>query len=267
MPITIAISKGSGSQKYNNYGNWIKGDDADIEVIDLSTSSDVAADMARVDGLILSGGPDVDPRRYGRPEYASQSPDVDEERDSREFLMLEVAESRDLPVLAICRGTQLLNVFRGGTLIPHVPDAIGGSLAHSGVDGHDGTHEITVNPGSLVYKATRELSGTVNTVHHQAVQQLGVGLVATARAADGIIEAIEWSNPEGKSYLLGLQWHPERMSDPSSPFAAGIRDQFLFEVRSAQILARATRPLPKESSAPELPEDAGPDPLLPIIHP
>jgi putative glutamine amidotransferase len=267
MPITIGISKGSGTPKYANYGAWLTGDDPDVAVLDLAQEADVAAAMARVDGLLLTGGSDVDPRRYRMPEYAAQCIDVDEERDAREFLMLEVAEARDLPVLAVCRGMQILNVFRGGTLIPHVPDRIGGSQAHGKRGDDDGEHEVIVTPGTLLFKATRELSGAVNTAHHQAVDQLGVGLVASGRAEDGIIEAIEWGNPEGKSYVLGVQWHPERMKDGSSPFSSGIREQFLFEVQSARILARATKPLPKESSHPELPEDtSGSDPLLPIIQ-
>lgn len=270
MPITIGISKGSGSPKYGNYARWIVGDDPDVSVIDLAMVDDPAAAMEKVDGLLLTGGSDVDPRRYARPDYAEKCFDVDEERDTREFLMLEVAEARDVPVLAVCRGLQIVNVFRGGSLIPHLPDRLGGSEAHAKDGELDREHAIEVNPGTLLYKATRELSGTVNSAHHQAIDALGVGLVVSGRSSDGVIEAIEWGNPEGKQYLLGVQWHPERMNDPASPFAAGVREQFLFEVRSAQILARVSKPLPKES-APELPEDAGDpgpssDPLLPIIQ-
>jgi putative glutamine amidotransferase len=268
VPITIGISKGSGSPKYGNYARWIVGDTPDVEAVDLAAVEDLEAAMGRIDGLILTGGSDVDPRRYGHEEYAPKCFDVDVERDAREFRMLEIAEERDLPVLAVCRGLQVFNVYQGGTLIPHVPDVVG-SEAHAKDGDRDREHEISLNPGSLAFKATRELAGTVNSAHHQAIDRLGVGLVASGRADDGIVEVIEWGNPEGKGYLLGVQWHPERMENQASPFSEGIREQFLFEVRSAQILSRSTRPLPKENVEPpseDLPP-LGADPLLPIIQP
>lgn len=267
MSLTIGISKSSGSEKYKRYAAWLHHDGEDVETIDLSTSTDVEADMSRVDALLLTGGSDIDPNRYHHPEAESVCADIDYERDALEFRLLGIAEERDLPVLAICRGLQVLNVHHGGTLIPHLPDVLQGREHHQKDGDKDRMHEVEVVPGTLLYKVVGDVSGEVNTAHHQAIGELGHGLAISARAVDGVIEAVEWANPSGKPYLLGVQWHPERMPDLSSPFSSSILEQFLFEAKSSQILARSTRPLPK--SNPEItPEEAPPsnsDPLLPII--
>ena len=245
MSLIIGISKGSGSPKYGRYREWLLESGEDIETIDLSVSDDVDGDMERVDGLLLSGGSDIDPARYGHPELADKCSDIDDIRDALELRLLELAGERELPVLAICRGEQLVNVFHGGTLIPHLPDALAGSQAHQKDGDADRRHEIEVVPGTLLYKAVGELSGEVNSAHHQAVGVLAEGLAVSARSADGVIEAIEWKNRMGKPYLCAVQWHPERMEDQQSPFSSGIREQFLFEALSSTILSRTTKPLPK----------------------
>jgi putative glutamine amidotransferase len=271
MSLIIGISKGSGSAKYGRYREWLLRSGEDIETIDFTASDDVERDMARVDGLLLSGGSDIDPARYGHPELADRCSDIDAERDALEFRLLEIAAERELPVLAICRGEQLVNIFHGGTLIPHLPDELGGSVAHQKDGEIDRRHEIEVTPGSLLYKAVGELSGEVNSAHHQAVGILADGLTVSARSADGVIEAIEWKNRMGKPYLCAVQWHPERMEDQESPFSAGIREQFLFEALSATILSRTTKPLPKpDPPEPEIPDEGeaegGPGFSLPIIQ-
>src|ERR1041384_5632834 len=130
MKLVIGISKGSGSQKNDRDGKWLHDSQEDLETIDLWNSDDIERDMSRADGLLLSGGSDVDTARYNQPELAVHCSDIDPARDALEFRLLELAAERELPVLAICRGEQLVNVFHGGTLIPHLPDALGGSQAH-----------------------------------------------------------------------------------------------------------------------------------------
>lgn len=253
MSITIGVSKGSGSPKFENYMRWLQGEQ--VVTIDLMEQQDVHEAMRKIDALVLTGGCDIDPTRYNMPDAAGVCSDIDSARDDVEFVMLESALQREIPVLAICRGLQVLNVHLGGTLIPHLPGKVKGSESHQKIDEADRTHTISVTAGSLLHKGAGELEGEVNSAHHQAIDRLGEGLVASARSEDGVIEAIEWMDSFMRPYMLGVQWHPERMPDLSSPFSRGLLDQFLFEVKSSTILERVSKPLPKQD-----PPQNSPDP-------
>ena len=148
--------------------------------------------LEHLGGLLLTGGGDVDPGLYGaeRDEETKYSP----ERDDLERGLIEEARRRDLPVLAICRGLQMLNVARGGSLHQHIE-------GHKGVE-----HGVQPEPGSRIATCVGEEEYRVNSRHHQAIDRLGNGLVVTARAADGIIEAVE--DPESR-FIVAVQWHPE----------------------------------------------------------
>jgi putative glutamine amidotransferase len=167
-----------------------------------------------VDALVLSGGADVDPRRYGAVPH--QTTVTRPDRDAYELALLRAALSRGKPVLAICRGMQLLNVACGGTLHQHLPERCG-NPAHQPAPGRFGANRIRVLPGS---RLERILGGpaTVPCHHHQAVRALGAGLHAVAWAADGTVEALEHPGP---GFVLGVQWHPEeRRPSGSRLFAA-----------------------------------------------
>lgn len=170
----------------------------------------IAAVLPRLDGLILSGGPDVDPARYGHePGAHTQPPDLD--RDAAELRLLAGAVDAGLPTLGICRGMQLLNVARGGTLHQHLPDVVGSSV-HAPAPGVYSAHPVTVDEGTRLAQILGRTRVEVPTYHHQGVQDLGKGLVATAWAADGTVEAVE--DPE-LPFLVAVQWHPEAGDDPA----------------------------------------------------
>ena len=166
---------------------------------------DTADLLDRLDGLVFSGGPDIDPAVYGQARHPQLGPDVDRAGDEYELALLAGAAERDLPVLGICRGMQALNVSRGGTLHQHLPDRT--ALDHN--QGHASfapAHGVAVMGGSLLRRLTGAATLEVNSYHHQAVDQVGAGLQVCAVAPDSTIEAV-W-DPAAR-FCLGVQWHPE----------------------------------------------------------
>jgi len=176
---------------------------------------DVArAVVDRLDGLILSGGADVDPSLYGQePGPRTGKPRTD--RDAWELALLRAAEELDLPTLCICRGLQLLNVARGGTLHQHVPDVVE-SVGHQPSLGTFGRITVALESGSLAAAALGS-SVSVACHHHQSVAEVGTGLAVTGRAGDGTIEALESSE---RSFLAAVQWHPEQQDSDIPLFHA-----------------------------------------------
>ena len=175
-----------------------------------SDASKAEAITARIDAMVLSGGGDLDPAAYGaRPHRMADPPRA--ERDRSEMAYLEAAVGLGLPVLGICRGLQLINVARGGTLVQHLPDIVAHER-HSAPGGVFLRHSVTIADGTLLAKIMGTKRLDVETHHHQAVDRLGAGLVATAWAEDGTIEAAE--DPD-LPFLVAVQWHPEAGSDAS----------------------------------------------------
>ncbi|MFG2355386.1 gamma-glutamyl-gamma-aminobutyrate hydrolase family protein [Streptomyces sp. NPDC048521] len=160
------------------------------------------AAVARLDGLVIAGGPDVDPARYGAERSPRTGPPAPE-RDAWELALIDAALAADVPVLGICRGMQLLNVALGGTLVQHLD-------GHAEVVGVFGGHPVKPVPGTR-YAGIVPEELTVPTYHHQAVERLGEGLVPSAYAADGTVEAVEL--PADRGWALGVQWHPEMGED------------------------------------------------------
>jgi len=172
----------------------------------------VEAAVARLDGLIISGGPDIEPGRYGQ-QPGPRTTVVRPGRDAAEIALFRSALDAGVPVLGICRGMQLMNVALGGTLIQHLP-AVVGHDEHSPTPGAMGAHEVTIGRAgsrSRLADVLGEGSRLVPTHHHQGLDKLGAGLVATAWAPDGTVEAIEVDAP----FALGVQWHPEAGDDPA----------------------------------------------------
>ena len=169
----------------------------------LPPGAGAAAVLARLDGLILTGGPDVDPARYGadaHPETGAPRTD----RDEWELALCRLALERDLPLLAICRGAQILNVACGGSLHQHLPDQVG-HAGHRPAPGTMGMTGVALETGSLVGRVLGS-EVTVFCSHHQALDRIGADITVVGRAEDGTIEAVEIT---GRRFAVGVQWHPE----------------------------------------------------------
>jgi putative glutamine amidotransferase len=171
-------------------------------------ADDAHALLDRMDGLLFSGGPDLDPATYGRLPHPRLGPNVDRRADEYELDLLRKARERDLPMLLICRGMQALNVSAKGTLHQHVPDLT--DVEHRpDRPPHEAAHEVHVTANSPLHRITGRRRLHVNSVHHQAIDTLGNGLEVIARAPDGIVEAI---HDPARTVCLGVQWHAELLT-------------------------------------------------------
>jgi putative glutamine amidotransferase len=177
----------------------------------------VARLAEQVDGLLLTGGGDIDPAHFGEARHATTDL-ISAERDDLELRQVtRQAIDTGLPLLAICRGIQVVNVALNGTLHQHVPDVFGDEIAHSQAGARsDRTHDVTIEPGSLLASLAQSDRLHVNSYHHQAIKDLGDGLRPVAWAEDKLIEAVEL--PGARGFVLAVQWHPEELveHDPAA---------------------------------------------------
>ena len=180
-------------------------------------------------GLVLTGGGDVHPRLYGKVDALELTSGVDERRDTFELGVIDRALGEKMPVLGICRGTQIFNISQGGTLIPDIEHE--GFPSHRKTATGDRVHSATLQNGTLLAAVTGTETGEINSSHHQAVSDPGRNLKISVRSVDGIPEGLEWESPAGRSFLLLVQWHPERMTHSESPFAKNIALRFAEEAR------------------------------------
>ncbi|MBE9468136.1 MAG: gamma-glutamyl-gamma-aminobutyrate hydrolase family protein [Bacteroidetes bacterium] len=219
------------SHSYNSYVNWIKNADSTIICIDLyNLSIDSATEVLQnCSGLLLTGGADVSPVRYNKPADTSRC-SMNLRRDSLEFALIEIALKNKIPIMGICRGEQILNVALGGTLIVDIPTDYGTCVIHRKKNSYNCSHEIKVEKQSLLHKICKTDSGIVNSNHHQAIYLLSDKLKVVARTNDLLPEAIEWKNPTGKSFLMAVQWHPERL-EKNNILSFPIAVKFIEEVK------------------------------------
>ena len=169
---------------------------APVLLTPVHSPASVQALLAQCSGLVLTGGEDVDPRRYGEDPI-----------DELEATALALALERDIPVLGICRGCQVLNVFYGGTLFQDIPAQRPGSGPHEQETWGGRSHGVRVAPGSRLDRIFHGQALRINSFHHQAIKELGPGLELAAVADDGVVEAVE---ARDRSWVIGVQWHPER---------------------------------------------------------
>ncbi|HVG70610.1 MAG TPA: gamma-glutamyl-gamma-aminobutyrate hydrolase family protein [Vicinamibacterales bacterium] len=205
MPV-IAITRCS---KQHDYEEAVRRAGGEVRILNYDT--DRPAEVVKeVDGILLPGGDDVTPSLYGdepHPKFEAAEPG----RDAYELELAKRAGDADVPLFAICRGIQVLNVARGGTLVQDIPSQLPDAIPHEVRDTpFTIAHDVWVSEGTLLHELLRErIDGDacpVNSRHHQAVQKIGEGLVVSATAPDGVIEAVE---DPSKRFCLGVQWHPE----------------------------------------------------------
>lgn len=224
-----------------NYFSWFErnGLDSNVELIELSFVTNNVHDFDLCDGFILTGGDDVHPVFYdGSLTYPNMPPSFHPRRDSFEKLIIEHALLHKKPLLGICRGLQLVNVFFGGKLVPDLGED--GNLVHKSAEGKDKEHKVDIVKGSILYEIADSTLGFTNSAHHQAADdnQLGDNLKVTAWDASDhrVIEGIEFIEKSGKPFMLCVQWHPERMPDQQNPLAGPILKRFLQEVQATKQL-------------------------------
>jgi putative glutamine amidotransferase len=196
----------------------------------------VAELVGRLSGLMVSGGPDLHPSAYGAAVDPNLGP-TEPELDHFELALLRRADALGMPVLAICRGMQALNVARGGTLIQHLPDVVGDVIGHrQEIAGSRPTHWIRLQAGSRLAETLGRSRSKVNSFHHQALERVGAGLTEVAWASDGTIEAVE---DPAQPFVVGVQWHAESLAhrpEHGALFRAFVAACGVYE-RSARSLA------------------------------
>ena len=198
-----------------------------LVVAPLASLAHAEAVIEGCDGLLLTGGEDVDPARYGATRHPSVEV-INPERDATEIELIDAAHARGVPVLAVCRGVQILNVAFGGTLVQDIPTERPGPIDHDPAGSRAArVHAIELEPGSRLAAALGATHLDVNSFHHQAADRVGEGLRATAWSPDGLIEGLEWTGDDGW-WAVAIQWHPEEMVLGSEPAPdAGLFAEFV----------------------------------------
>lgn len=235
----IALSKGVGSENYLLYKKWLNSYNEKLEIINLyGLSYDEALEkLKECSGIILTGGPDVHPAFYGRGFDTSRC-SIDSYRDTLEFRLINEINELKLPLLAICRGAQIMNVAYGGSLIVDIPDDFGNNISHQSSEG-DVFHNISIEDGSMLNILSESAFGTVNSNHHQAVDSLADMFSISALSSDGIIEAFEYKD-KSKPFMLAVQWHPERM-EADSRLSQPLALKFIEEAEKYRLKVLANR--------------------------
>jgi putative glutamine amidotransferase len=226
----IGLTRTENPEKHQYYIDWLKANE-DIEIVTLSANENNGDELNDCDALVLSGGTDIDPVFYSGALHYPKAPEQwNRDRDVFELSLLRSALNQQKPVLGICRGMQLINVAFHGTLVQNLGVEL--NKIHEG--NPDKLHTVDLEDGSLLHEIAGDKKTEVNSAHHQAIDRLGEGLVLSGRSDEGVAEAVEWKDPTGKSFLLAIQWHPERMFKfdlENSVLSKGIRERFISVIK------------------------------------
>jgi len=221
-------------QKYDMYIRSVESAGGTAVPIALNLPSEELEKQVRdLGAIVLPGSPaDVDPSRYGSTR-GLHTADADRARDATDLALLRHCFEESKPVLAICYGVQILNVFLGGSLIQDIPSEVQTNTKHAAEKGEsEPFHYVIIEAGSRIASLAGDSKQRVNSSHHQAIREPGRGLRVTARTDDGIIEAVEWNGDS--NWVTGVQWHPERMTD-NDPFARKLFEDLVAAARNAAV--------------------------------
>jgi len=234
--LIIAISKAKPDKYYGNYPVWIHKANSNVEIINMyELGVDSALQVLKLcDGLLVTGGADVYPGWYGKLGDTARCGSFDFYRDTLEMSLIRKAMKLKMPIIGICRGEQIINVTLGGSLIIDIPTDHDTIIAHRQEDWKNCYHSVVLAESSLLNKVCHPKSYKVNSNHHQAVDRIAADLKPSAFAEDGVIEAVEWKNPENKSFLLAVQWHPERLDSVNVDLSLPIVREFIFQAAEYQ---------------------------------
>lgn len=230
--LVLAISKASGSNSYLQYGKWMQNADSNIIIIDMYNIPFDSLNIVlnKCDGLLLSGGEDVNPNFYSKNSFLNECGNIDYRRDSLEFILMDYAFKNKMPVLGICRGQQIINVFHGGSLIVDIPKYHPSEIDHGCGKSDSCGHILYILPNTPLASLLTSTEGIkVNSSHHQAIEVPAVNIEPIAYSKDSITEAISWTNPENRSFLLGVQFHPESL-EFQHPLSGNIANKFIEEM-------------------------------------
>ncbi len=225
--MNIAVSDSGNEEKQKKYLDWLQMFAPNAQLTVVGYKSGISS-LKEYDGLILTGGEDVDPflSKASPVDLVQQS---DRRRDDFEFQLLDRAMKEKKPILGICRGLQVTNVFLGGSLVADLQSA--GFANHETKNSmKESRHSIVVEKDSLMSTITGKESGEINSYHHQSVLNVAEDLMVSGRSPDGVIESLEWKDKINRSFLLLVQWHPERMTDKENTFTKNIGASFFMAV-------------------------------------
>ena len=226
----IGLTRTENPEKHQYYIDWLKGNE-DIEVVTLSALDNNDNELNDCNALVLSGGSDIDPVFYGGQLHYPKAPEQwNRDRDVFELSLLQSALNQSKPVLGICRGMQLINVAFHGTMVQNLGVEL--NKIHEG--NPDKLHTVNIEDGSILHEIAGHRKSEVNSAHHQSVDRPGEELTISAHSEEGVAEAVEWKDATGKSFLLAVQWHPERMFKfqlENSSLSKLIRERFIAEIK------------------------------------